>query len=141
MTTKAKMFPFRKRDRGIVSLNTNKIAHCVHQATSEVYQHEYLRMHFKVTPLINLKVCTHKLRREYLLTYLHYYSSSDNMIQSPIIKFIFWIKVEVFFVRANSLQEFDNIIGIQSTGLSSHSARQVCVANVCNTLKKIQVKY
>ena len=71
-----------------------------------------------------------------LFTYLHHYSSSNDVTHCTKVKVIFHFKIKIVFVRADGLQELGDVVGIQSAGLSGHSAGKVCVAYVSNSLNK-----
>lgn len=69
-----------------------------------------------------------------LLTYLHHYSSSNDMTHCTKVKVVFHFKIKIIFVRADGLQELGDVVGIQGAGLRGHSAGKVCVAYVSNSL-------
>lgn len=58
------------------------------------------------------------------------------MTHGTKVKVIFHFKIKIVFVRADGLQEFGDIVGVQSTGLRGHPARKVCVAYVSNSLNE-----
>lgn len=69
-------------------------------------------------------------------TYLHHHSSPDDVTHGTKVKIILHFKMKVILVRADGLQEFGDVVGVQRTGLSGHAAGEVRVANMSNSLKE-----
>lgn len=61
------------------------------------------------------------------------------MVNCSIVKFVCGLIVEVFLVWADGLQQLQDIVWIQSAGLGGHAAGQVWVADVCYSLKSINI--
>lgn len=58
------------------------------------------------------------------------------MTHGTKVKVIFHFKIKIVFVRADGLQEFGDIVGVQGAGLCGHPARKVCVAYMSNSLNE-----
>lgn len=71
-----------------------------------------------------------------LSTHLHHYSPSNDVTHRAKVKIIFHFKVKIIFVGADGLQKLGDVVGIQGAGLSGHSAGEVCVAYVSNSLNE-----
>lgn len=61
------------------------------------------------------------------------------MVNCSIVKFVCGLIVEVFLVWADGLQQLQDVVWIQSAGLGGHAAGQVWVADVCYSLKSINI--
>lgn len=75
-----------------------------------------------------------------MCTDLHDHSASNHMFQCAIVKLVHRLEVEELFIRADGLQQLQNIVGVQSAGLTGHSARQVSVTNMGHTLMRESVR-
>lgn len=69
-------------------------------------------------------------------TYLHHHSSPDDVTHGTKVKIILHFKIKVILVRADGLQEFGDVVGVQCAGLRGHAAGEVRVADMSNSLKE-----
>ena len=68
--------------------------------------------------------------------YLHHHRSSNDETHRTKVKVILHLKVKIVLVGADGLQEFGDVVGIESACLSGHPAGKVCVADVSNSLSE-----
>lgn len=57
------------------------------------------------------------------------------MVHGPVVKLFLDIEVKVLLVRADGPHQLGDVVGVQGAGLCGQTAGQVCVANMCYSLK------